>query len=293
MPSTIANKLSFTIANSPHTHIDVPIDKSLTVESLCKSVLTNYNIEQQSIISNLNLIEMKFGDMFSIDKSINITQLKKTVIPPKTNLHKFVHDNKIWHLNLICTNGNIYKRLNHILKKTNEVLGYGYARFRYHLMTHNEQLKLLYDKEIGELATFTILNKNTDGSINIKLDTPRQLNWGRGPPIPSAYFRLTNDNKTYVYYEGNFFFDDLAKKYNLVRPIDILANEITSHTYACTWSSDELTDECAICLENVANVYFDPCKHINCCETCVKNMEKKECPICRTPIKNFYTSLQF
>lgn len=47
---------------------------------------------------------------------------------------------------------------------------------------------------------------------------------------------------------------------------------------------DEL---CLLCMTNQKNIAFEPCGHVACCESCVKDIFcKTNCPICRGEIKN-------
>jgi hypothetical protein len=49
-------------------------------------------------------------------------------------------------------------------------------------------------------------------------------------------------------------------------------------------SENQKWPKCCICLTNNVNVLFIPCNHCVCCLACMKNLEKNECPICRTNI---------
>ena len=42
--------------------------------------------------------------------------------------------------------------------------------------------------------------------------------------------------------------------------------------------------QCSICLESAANVRFDPCGHLSCCERCSANPNLIDCPHCRKRI---------
>ena len=49
-------------------------------------------------------------------------------------------------------------------------------------------------------------------------------------------------------------------------------------------NKDEL---CVLCMTNQKNIAFEPCGHVACCESCVKDIfGKTNCPICRGTITN-------
>lgn len=43
---------------------------------------------------------------------------------------------------------------------------------------------------------------------------------------------------------------------------------------------------CKICGGKEVQVLLSPCKHLFCCQDCVSNLPKKECPICATKIQD-------
>lgn len=43
---------------------------------------------------------------------------------------------------------------------------------------------------------------------------------------------------------------------------------------------------CKICGGKEVQVLLSPCKHLFCCEDCVSDLPKKECPICATKIED-------
>ena len=43
--------------------------------------------------------------------------------------------------------------------------------------------------------------------------------------------------------------------------------------------------KCIICLTNSRVIRFDPCGHLNCCETCSMHPTLISCPTCRSPIE--------
>lgn len=56
---------------------------------------------------------------------------------------------------------------------------------------------------------------------------------------------------------------------------------------------DDLTDieeeQCIMCYENKKNVRFHPCNHVISCYRCVQQMNKCECPVCKSAIHTIHS----
>ncbi len=47
---------------------------------------------------------------------------------------------------------------------------------------------------------------------------------------------------------------------------------------------------CTICMTNQRDCVLEPCMHVCCCLTCLKQLTDNKCPVCRTPTE-FYLKL--
>lgn len=45
-------------------------------------------------------------------------------------------------------------------------------------------------------------------------------------------------------------------------------------------------NDCMICREQIKNLVFIPCMHIAICQGCHKELELKQCPICRVNVED-------
>lgn len=50
---------------------------------------------------------------------------------------------------------------------------------------------------------------------------------------------------------------------------------------ALQWEDEEA---CCICLNNLCNAAFDPCKHVCACIPCVQQLSAQQCPVCRANV---------
>lgn len=56
--------------------------------------------------------------------------------------------------------------------------------------------------------------------------------------------------------------------------------------------TDNEEEQCIMCYENKKNVHFHPCNHIISCYRCVQQMNKCECPICKSKIHTIQYVIQ-
>ncbi|KAL6063564.1 E3 ubiquitin-protein ligase rififylin isoform X15 [Balamuthia mandrillaris] len=48
--------------------------------------------------------------------------------------------------------------------------------------------------------------------------------------------------------------------------------------------AEQESDLCTVCMDNTIDTVFLECGHLACCKSCAKQLQNKECPICREPI---------
>ena len=113
--------------------------------------------------------------------------------------------------------------------------------------------------------------------IVVQLLTPTQLNWNRGPSMPSRYYILYNDGGLGVFnYPAQTLQTPLSQSTVYMMDSNV-TREILRHD-----------DECSICLDDKTDRYT-PCGHAfchQCIETCLELEGRggsSECPICRQP----------
>ena len=46
--------------------------------------------------------------------------------------------------------------------------------------------------------------------------------------------------------------------------------------------------ECKLCRDDISNCVIEPCKHVVCCDNCVKKIEDGKCPVCRVEYTRYY-----
>ena len=279
--------------------------------------MKKYNVDQKGISSDIKLVSFKSIKIESTDPMFSLKYgadyIQKMLDDEETNLHEFIVTAKVSYMSLLCINKNIHTRLLLRRKEFKEVLGYGYTSFTYRCRETTVKVKLVI---------FSVVSRNGDGSINITVES--KLPNDKGEPIISKFpfFRLlkgestgpTGRTRKQNPLEGDYFIVRLRKSTRRGLPKeyfptgtmgDSIINGIVPSYLQGTWGTvdkngkprekegekergreGEGEGECAICMEETANICFDKCQHIVCCESCIEKLKEKICPICRTPFIN-------
>lgn len=86
----------------------------------------------------------------------------------------------------------------------------------------------------------------------------------------------------------------------LKREISVMTIDLKSVLYSTAQFIDHLSKNadiddmddglpmCSVCLGNISDVIFYPCKHVSCCNTCSSQIlnSNHQCPVCRTAISS-------
>lgn len=285
----LAKTLELHFIDAYYEDISIPIDNSLTINDIKQLVLKQYNHEQSTIASDIHLIEIIIdiihGNLTIWGDHKHSDQYKKEFESLTLPLYTWIQKYEISFVQLNCVNKNIYNRLSCHYRRFLSFIGRGYSKFTFKIYGNiisdsNTFMARQSIETVIEILTFSIINKNLDGSINIKMDKCCQLNFGHGPTAPQQYFRMIKDGSINYYYledikeiqaKRSLFCDSIA---------NVLLNGICNSGKACKWQSIEQTD-CAICMDEKAEICFEKCKHFVCCKKCVYKINNGKCPICR------------
>lgn len=273
--------LTFEILKSPYYNIRIPITPGFKIIDLKNEIINNYNI-QQTEFNDPNLISI-IGEPYAFKKSLDMNrdQLNIALNNVDTDLYEMMG----LYTSVTISNGNIDKRLNLFADNFNpiHIIGFSEALFKYdEYISFTRRIK--NTKE--EIISFHILHKNKDGSINIQLTKPTQLNTCCGPTLPMKFYRLWPNKKVSVYYYETrlpgviYGYPEEQKDiyFNLINDIEECTSNIN-----CTFECIEREEyECVICLDKKAKRIFLPCGHVCTCFNCSSKV--KSCPLCRSNI---------
>lgn len=129
-----------------------------------------------------------------------------------------------------------------------------------------------------------VISTNKDNNV-ISVKTPRPVQWnmGRGPTLPRVYHQLHQDGRVLV----QSFCGPMISVESLCKGSN---NNIFIDCGGCTWKPAQLSNECAICMnefnaDNNYQVSLGCCGYYQACCVCIGKLRDDDaaCPQCRKP----------
>jgi hypothetical protein len=139
----------------------------------------------------------------------------------------------------------------------------------------------------GQVIARRVIVFNTDGTINETFSDNSVTEGSRATPID-----LTTDEQLHP--EPTFYMKYLEGEVSRLRYLSEQREKKIRELKKALAHKDSLIDRdslellidnrCAICWATAANMVFEPCCHLACCDGCAQRVSA--CPLCRMPIGN-------